>query len=231
MDYNLIYKNLILKAKNRTLEGYKERHHIIPKCVGGANTKDNLVELTAREHFIAHKLLCKIYPTNNKIFYALYAMAFLENKNQYRYKISSRDYEYLKTENSKNKSIDLKGRVFSEESKQKMSKAKQGSIPWNKGLTGYRKGIHLTEEHKLKIRKANSGKIRTEETKKKLSESKTGILHPKYGTHISDAHRTAVIKSNSNRIINDSTRQKMSEARKKYHLNKQLKKELQNGTA
>ena len=51
MDYQKIYDQIIERAKNRQLEGYKEKHHIIPKCVGGTNDKENLVELTAREHF------------------------------------------------------------------------------------------------------------------------------------------------------------------------------------
>lgn len=43
---------------------YKERHHIIPKCMGGTNDKDNLIDLYAREHFIAHKLLAEENPDN-----------------------------------------------------------------------------------------------------------------------------------------------------------------------
>ena len=57
MNYTNLYDKLIEKAKireiNNKLVGYKEIHHIIPKCLGGTDDKDNLVELTAREHFIA----------------------------------------------------------------------------------------------------------------------------------------------------------------------------------
>ena len=63
MEYTRIYNQLIERAQNRTLEGYVEKHHIIPKCLGGSNNKENLVELTAREHFLCHKLLTKIYPS------------------------------------------------------------------------------------------------------------------------------------------------------------------------
>ena len=62
MNYKLHYNKLILKAKNRILDEYKEMHHIIPRCLGGTDAKDNLIALTAREHFIAHLLLLKIYP-------------------------------------------------------------------------------------------------------------------------------------------------------------------------
>jgi len=67
MDYQKIYKQLVEKAQNRILEGYKENHHIVPKCIGGSNKSDNLVDLTAREHFLAHWLLVKIYPEEFKL--------------------------------------------------------------------------------------------------------------------------------------------------------------------
>lgn len=61
MNYQKIYNNLISRAQAREpLSGYKETHHIIPRCLGGSDDKENLAELTAREHFIAHLLLCKI---------------------------------------------------------------------------------------------------------------------------------------------------------------------------
>lgn len=62
MNYNLHYTCLVVRAKHRTLDDYTEMHHIIPKCLGGDNGLGNLVKLTAREHFIAHLLLLKMYP-------------------------------------------------------------------------------------------------------------------------------------------------------------------------
>jgi hypothetical protein len=70
MNYQLIYTQLINRGKTRELTGYKECHHIIPKCIGGNDNPDNLVYLTAREHFIAHKLLCEIHPDSDKLLYA-----------------------------------------------------------------------------------------------------------------------------------------------------------------
>ena len=54
MNYKLHYDKLVERAKKRKLIGYVERHHIIPRSLG---EKENIVELTAREHFIAHLLL------------------------------------------------------------------------------------------------------------------------------------------------------------------------------
>ena len=64
MDYRKIYNNLIERGKTRTVEGYTETHHIMPKCMGGCNNSENLIKLTPEEHYLAHQLLIKIYPNN-----------------------------------------------------------------------------------------------------------------------------------------------------------------------
>ncbi len=76
MNYQTIYNNLIAKCKNRstTPNEYMENHHILPRCMGGNNCKDNLVYLSLREHFLAHWLLCKIYPNEWKLYFALFQM-------------------------------------------------------------------------------------------------------------------------------------------------------------
>ena len=64
MNYIKHYNQLVDRAKNRKLDCYVEIHHVIPRCMGGSDNAENLVSLTAREHFIAHLLLTKIYPGN-----------------------------------------------------------------------------------------------------------------------------------------------------------------------
>jgi hypothetical protein len=99
MNYQKIYDQIIERAKTRQLEGYKEKHHIIPKCLGGSNDKENLVELTAREHFLCHRLLVEIYPEENKLKYALYLMNNgIVRYTKKEYTPSSRIYERLKKE-------------------------------------------------------------------------------------------------------------------------------------
>jgi hypothetical protein len=95
MDYKKIHDNIIDRAKNRKLEGYVEKHHIIPKCMNGSNVPNNLVKLTAREHFLIHWLLHEIYPNNTDLKYAFWSMC-RSSDNQTRYKPSSRVYEYAK---------------------------------------------------------------------------------------------------------------------------------------
>ena len=102
MDYQRIYNQLIERAQNKTLEGYTEKHHIIPKCLGGEDNKENLVKLTAREHFLCHRLLCEIYPKETKLWYALFLMAIGKQSTKREYKLSSRSYEKLRLEFIKN---------------------------------------------------------------------------------------------------------------------------------
>jgi len=61
MNYSKIYSRIVNAAKSREVVGYVEVHHIVPKSMGGTNSDDNLVSLTAREHFLVHWLLFKIY--------------------------------------------------------------------------------------------------------------------------------------------------------------------------
>lgn len=58
--YTRWYYNIVNAAQNRSINGYVEKHHIIPKSLGGSNKKINIVSLTAREHFICHWLLTKM---------------------------------------------------------------------------------------------------------------------------------------------------------------------------
>jgi hypothetical protein len=62
MNYKLHYNKLVNRGKERFIDGYTEMHHIIPRCMGGTDLPDNLVKLTAREHFVAHLLLLRMYP-------------------------------------------------------------------------------------------------------------------------------------------------------------------------
>jgi hypothetical protein len=150
MNYQKIYNQIIERAQNRQLEGYKEKHHIIPKCLGGTNDKINLVELTAREHFLCHRLLCEIYPKETKLWYALWLMTIGKQKCKLNtYKISSRDYEQLK----KGFITNIKG------------KNKPGVSLFHKGkkktyITGPKKGSKKYDGFGKVISKVKTGKKR-----------------------------------------------------------------------
>lgn len=140
MDYKRIHDSIIERAKNELrVKGsgvYYESHHIIPKCLGGSGHQSqwrfhkNLVLLTAKEHFLIHRLLCKIYPNNKEIIYAYWCICTRLNSN--RIKPSVRAYEEARVLfcdiNSKQKKGNTYrlGIGFSEKSKQKISKTLTG---------------------------------------------------------------------------------------------------------
>ena len=64
MDYQRIYNTIIERGKKRNLLEYAEEHHIVPRCLGGTDDANNLVNLTAEEHYVCHQLLVKIHPDN-----------------------------------------------------------------------------------------------------------------------------------------------------------------------
>lgn len=102
MNYLNIYNSLIgkIKSENRgqDIEKFFEVHHIIPKCMDGSDDMENLIKLTYREHFIAHRLLAKIYPTNHKIQYAFFCLIRNPHGNRI---ITSRMFNVLKVNHSK----------------------------------------------------------------------------------------------------------------------------------
>lgn len=117
MLYKKIYDQIISRSKTRALDGYFEKHHIIPKCMGGSDDENNLAKLTYREHFLCHKLLCKIYPGNLKLIYAISFMIYSSSTQQRI--VKSKDFDYVK-------------RMLAPY----MGKWNKNRIPWNKGLKG-----------------------------------------------------------------------------------------------
>lgn len=167
---------------------YLENHHIKPASLFPELSKDknNLVLLTAKEHFICHLLLCKFTESNSKhkMINALIKMVYCESDGQTRYK--SRSYSIVRKLIAEKNSARMKGIPKSEEWKQKMSLKMKGrkmdqsfsdkrseinKILWANGTF---KGRIKSEEEKQKIRIARSKQIITEETKRKLSEKNKG---------------------------------------------------------
>jgi hypothetical protein len=102
MNYQQIYDSLIERGQNRTLEDYTENHHIIPRCMGGSNDKENLVKLTPEEHYVAHQLLVKIYPNNPPLVKAA-AMMVPNRPNNKMYGWIRRQFSLVQSESQKGK--------------------------------------------------------------------------------------------------------------------------------
>ena len=102
--YYSYYQNIISFRKQNIPIGYTENHHILPKSLGGTDDKENLVYLTAREHYICHLLLTKIYEDDDKAYFkmvkACVLMMFMKAPNQQRV-YNSRMYEWIRIHFSK----------------------------------------------------------------------------------------------------------------------------------
>lgn len=131
MDYFKIYASLMAKGKERTLDCYTEGHHIIPKCMGGLDSKENIVDLTPEEHFVAHLLLVKMYPKNGRLIYAANMMGNRCNKK----------YGWLRRLHAIQQSKDHKGW--------------SPTIEQRKHLSEIRKGVPKSEKHKKNIGTSN----------------------------------------------------------------------------
>jgi len=214
MNYQKIYNQIIKKAKIRKNTGYIEKHHIIPKCLGGSNKKENLVELTAREHFLCHMLLCEIYPNENKLKYALYLMNIGKQKHKnVNYQISSRTYDRLRQEHS----LMLTGKPRSFETKQKISKNRKGIKHLDstkQKISESRKGIKH-QNHTNGTDHKNSGKSKTEKHKNKMSESAKLRKATHVIPHTEETKKVMSIKRKGFKPTKESL-QKKSESMKKY---------------
>lgn len=152
-------------AKSRARETslpYSERHHIIPKCMGGGKDRFKIAVLTPEEHFLAHKLLVKIYPQDGKLKFALHAMTI---SNKYTRRANNKIYGKMKVELALEISRLHKNKIVSDESKRKMSVAKS------------KKRGPLSEEHKEIMRQINIGRKHTQETIVKLQGFRKGRMH------------------------------------------------------
>jgi hypothetical protein len=201
MEYAKHYNNLMIRAKQRKLTGYKERHHVLPKCLGGGNEKDNIVELTAEEHFVAHKLLVMMHPGNSKLLYSAVSMTKGNNKQAGR--SCNKLYGWLKREWQLRDPWN-KGKKASGEARRKMSEARRGkkfgprSEETKRKMSEASKGRKKSSEHCATLSRVRTGKKlkpHSDETKRKIAESnrrvKQGItpaymLTPEYKQALSE---------------------------------------------
>jgi hypothetical protein len=167
MNYQRIYDDIIRQAQSRPKpECYTEKHHVVPRSLGGSDEPNNLVVLTARQHFLAHYCLWKAQEkgteARSKMAHAFNVMRGASKYNGQRY-INSRLYASHRKEYSEWRSKMMSGenhpfygKTHSEEARKKMSESKSGENHPFYGKT-------LSEEAKKKIGKAHKGKAHTEE--------------------------------------------------------------------
>lgn len=169
MNYQRQYELLIEKARQRgTVEGYKERHHIIPRCIGGSDEKENLVELTAREHFVAHRLLW-MWHRSREMAYAWRMMSW--NTNNHQRRLRAKDYQHIK------EAIAETG-ISEEHRKAFTRKGSKNSPAHRRKISAALKGKPHSPELKRKISAALMGRPVSEDTRRKRRERMNAL--PKY---------------------------------------------------
>lgn len=152
--YRNLYFKIINNAVNRRLDSniYVERHHIIPRSLGGDNSKSNIVKLTAREHFICHLLLIKFVESNYHQIKMKYALGkFIQCNKQQKRILTARQYDIVRKAISEART----GYKHTKEAREQMSLTRKGRKSPNKGRRGYFKH---SEEAKQRIGDYNRGK-------------------------------------------------------------------------
>ena len=97
MNYEKIYHNLCQRSLSRKWEKYTyEKHHIIPKSMGGSNAKSNLAILTPREHALAHLLLVRVLTGTEKAKMVFALKSMIDYRNSNRQQLTARQYESLR---------------------------------------------------------------------------------------------------------------------------------------
>jgi hypothetical protein len=227
MNYRKIYFNLIDRATDRITTGYFEKHHVIPRCLGGSDSKENIVNLYPEEHYLAHLLLCKLNQGNLKLLYAAMNMtsgAMINNgkrnnkaygwlRRQYAESISGDNNPARRNPNLQKEAAKKRlGQKRTEETKARMSAAQKGRM--------------LSEETKLKMVEAAKNRPPiSEETRKKLQNRapNRGMLGKKQSAE-SVAKRA---DANRGRKDSEEARLKKSLAAKIREENKRKLKETQ----
>lgn len=206
MKYAAIYADLVLSAKQKGRAKrngeYFESHHIIPRCFGGTNKSDNLVLLTAREHFIAHHLLVKIHQDHAGMRRAFWMMCHSRGNHGHitrEYRITSSVYDKARADFSiLARDVMLRIRpqmVVSEAGRQ----SRRQSLLGNKHTLGYKH----TETSKVKIREAGTGRKRAPESIAKSVIGATGLRR-------STETRIKIGLSKRGVVLSDETKRKIS---------------------
>lgn len=159
MNYIIHYDRLIARASGRTLEGYREKHHITPRCLGGNDTQENIAVLTAREHYVAHQLLCKMHPGIGSLAIAATLMA---KKGS-----GSRAYEWLRRRHATATAASKRGKgrqPFTLEWRQKLAAV----------LTAANRVRVWSPAQRARISETSKGRRHTPEARLRMSVARRG---------------------------------------------------------
>lgn len=201
MNYEKHYKALINRSIERECPEISEKHHIIPRCLGGRDRNDNLVSLTPEEHLIAHLLLVKMFPKNPGLVLAAVMMS-RDNRNGKR--ANNKMYGWLRKKAYEAQSLSMTGKKHSEETKRKISNVLKESDAVKRAAKE-RIGVARTDEVKNKLSDSHKKSVKAIKAREELSKRKIGravkestkakISAAFLGKNITDEHKEKISKS------------------------------------
>lgn len=225
MKYDLIYEKLMQRAKTRQSVGYTEKHHIVPRCMGGQDSADNLVTLYPEEHYLAHLLLCKIYAGNQKLLYAAMNMTTGSMINNGRR--SNKAYGWLRRRYSESMSGDNNPNRRNPDIQKEAAKKRVGqkrTEETRRNMSAAQKGRTFSEETKMKMKEAAKNRPPiSDETRQKLSQKAKGRQGPWAGKTMPEEIKAKMSATRKGRKMTEEAKVKMKEAAK---LREQRKKEI-----
>jgi hypothetical protein len=227
MNYQQIYNNLIDRATRRISKGYVEKHHIVPRCLGGTDAKENIVNLYPEEHYLAHLLLCKLNKGNSKLLYA--AMNMTSGSMINNGKRNNKAYGWLRRQYAESMSGDNNPARRNPNLQKEAAKKRVGQKRTEETrarMSAAQKGRTFTEETKRNM--ATAAKNRppiSEETRKKLSAKSKGRTGPWAGKTMSDETRAKMSASQQGKKMSEESKAKMRLAAKIREENKRKQRE------
>ena len=168
--YRQWYYNIIQHRLSNPASGYTERHHILPKSLGGSNNQSNLVALTAREHYVCHLLLIRMTEGNARTSMLRAFNAFKMSGSKNPRNLTARQYQTVRLLTEGLPSWNA-GKKHSPETRAKISAAR-------KGRQSPMKGKQFSDEAKANISTAASNP----ERRAKISQALKGRVSPTKGS-------------------------------------------------
>lgn len=250
MDYSKNYYDYIsyVKSLNRKRVHkrsssyiYYEEHHIIPKCIGGGEDPNNKVLLTPREHFLAHYLLWKMYPSEPGIIFAFCSFSMQKNpKHGLRY-INSRLIEQARDNKNEALSKLLREKFSAPEVRAKRSRLVKGernpmfgTVAWNRGMkrsqetkdkiSNTKKKQHaeksVEERRKMTecMKHENLSPEAKERKRRKASEANKGSNNPMFGRSVYSLWVERYGKEEADRRQAAATAKRLAKMKAKRHL-------------
>lgn len=201
---------------------YYEKHHILPRSLypDFLHTKENLVLLTAQEHYLAHKYLANMFPDTALVF----AFWRLCTDGRGRH-VSIEDYEAARLRVAELASLINTGRQPTKETREKLRLARLGfkhPEEVKHKIAASNMGKTMSAESREKMSKAKRGKpgrVWTDESKAKLSSHRIGEQNPMYGKNVKDymseeaydLYRKHLSEALMGHEVSEETRRKLGE--------------------